>query len=408
MIRIFTLLMLTGSLSCYGKENGHRELEPLGRGPHAVGSTNMAVAAEFRDLGDDAMHDILLGKRDPEGRYRFITEVLQHPESAWIVEAPVPNQPAVYGPTAGTSLPVAAFVTWPARADQETSPYDFPYHGGQYGRFEDMLAPGESPVFADPEKKYPLIVLAHGNDAHGIFDIGHAQDLSRHGYIVAVPIYGDDRTRVAGLDNDHVAFLRPLLTRALVDSLLESRTFGPHIDADNIGVSGHSFGGFTALAAAGGRFQGHSATAVDPRVKAAVLAAPWVGHKRLIWDHFAFGRNNVELNRVTTPVLCAFGTADTVTRSDFILPAMQQLSGPTYVVELVDQTHVFEGGSWEDRNAWELLFFNAYLKQDADALASLKIGRSMNGGGVDLQLFDYQKLPGNAQSETQHAGEFQP
>ena len=41
------------------------------------------------------------------------------------------------------------------------------------------------------------------------------------------------------------------MTRAVLDSLLESEVFGPRIDAGNIGITGHSMGGFTALALAG-------------------------------------------------------------------------------------------------------------------------------------------------------------
>jgi hypothetical protein len=69
---------------------------------------------------------------------------------------------------------------------------------------------------------------------------------------------------------------------------------------------------------------------------------------------------------------------------------MKQLSGPTYVVELVDQPHVFEPGSWQDRDRWEQLFFDAYLKDDQSSLRKLKETRSMDGGNEDVQLFDYQ------------------
>jgi len=73
---------------------------------------------------------------------------------------------------------------------------------------------------------------------------------------------------------------------------------------------------------------------------------------------------------------------------------MKRLSGPTYVVELVDQPHVFETGSWEDRDNWELLFFSAYLKSNLASLETLKTGRSMKGGNEDVQLFDYQRVTG--------------
>ena len=93
-------------------------------------------------------------------------------------------------------------------------------------------------------------------------------------------------------------------------------------------------------------------------------------------------------------MICFFGTKDESTLASFILPAMKQLSGTTYVVELVDQPHVFEQGSWEDRDNWELLFFSAYLKHNSTSLKTLAVARSMRGGNEDVQLFEYQKLTG--------------
>ncbi|MEM8685556.1 MAG: hypothetical protein AAGF72_19240, partial [Pseudomonadota bacterium] len=62
----------------------------------------------------------------------------------------------------------------------------------------------------------------------------------------------------------------------------------------------------------------------------------------------------------------------------------------------VDQPHVFDAGSWEDRDNWELLFFNAYLKSDDAALAALAAGRSMKGGNIDRQRFEFQQLPASS------------
>ncbi len=166
-------------------------------------------------------------------------------------------------------------------------------------------------------------------------------------------------------------------------------------DTDNIGLTGDSFGGFTALAIAGGLISGNTATVSDKRIKAAVVAVPWVGGHYEDEDVFAFGPNNSDLHRVTVPILCFFSRKDKTALASFILPATEQLSGPTYVVEMVDQSHIFEQGSRDDRENWELLFFSAYLKSDPKSLAMLKAGRSMKGGNEDFQLFDYQRSTSN-------------
>lgn len=367
------------------------EIKPFERGSYSVGSSNIEVALKFADIGDEAMHEYLLGRADGLESPRYVADILKYPESAWLIDVPIPKNSAQYGPVSGQTLPVLTYIAFPSDAKRQRAPYAFPYHNGKYGIFEDMLAAGEIPRFADPDERYPLIVLAHGSSAHGIYDVEHAHSLASHGYIVAVIFYGDDRNDV-GRPNHHLAYLRPLLTKAVLDSILESDVYGGHVDTDNIGISGHSFGGFTALAVAGGPYRGDTKTSYDKRFKAGVIAAPWVGGNYDGEDFYAFGANNSELTRVAVPILCFFGTSDQDTLASFILPAAKQLSGPTYVVELVDQPHIFEQGSWEDRDNWELLFFSAYLKGDTTSLAALKMGRSVQGGNEDVQRFDYQKL----------------
>ena len=378
-------------LGCSNDADETVQGEPFERGPYAVGSTNMQIAAAYAGIGDDAMHAYLLGRGNDTEQPGFVADILEHPESAWLIDVTIPDSPEIYGPASGMRLPVSVFLTFPSAPSQQQNPYAFPYHGAMYGVFEDMLEPGEAPSFADPDVRYPLIVLSHGASAHGIYDVRHAHQLASHGFVVAVLSYGDDRTAIPDELNRHLSYLRPLLTKAVLDEVLASETFGPHIDADAIGITGHSFGGFTALALAGGQFEGNPASVSDPRIKAAVLAAPWVGGRYDGVEVLAFGPENETLNRVGIPVISLFGSRDTVTTASYILPAMRQLSGPTYVVELVDQPHVFEQGSWEDRDNWELLFFSAYLKQDQAALALLQSASSMRAGNEDRQLFDYQK-----------------
>ncbi len=378
-------------LGCSNDADDTVQGEPYKRGPYAVGSTNMQIAAAYAGIGDDAMHTYLLGRGGDTEQPGFVADILEHPESAWLIDVTIPDSPEIYGPASGMTLPVSVFLTFPAAPTEQPNRYAFPYHDAMYGVFEDMLEPGEAPSFADPDVRYPLIVLSHGASAHGIYDVRHAHHLASHGFVVAVLSYGDDRTAVPDQLNQHLSYLRPLLTKAALDEVLASGTFGPHIDADEIGITGHSFGGFTALALAGGQFQGDPASVSDARIKAAVIAAPWVGGRGDGGEFLAFGPDNESLNRVGIPVISLFGSKDTVTTASYILPAMRQLSGPTYVVELVDQPHVFEQGSWEDRDNWELLFFSAYLKHDQAALALLKSASSMRNGNEDRQRFEYQK-----------------
>jgi predicted dienelactone hydrolase len=370
------------------------KLTPHTTGPYAVGSTNLQVLPKFANIGDETMHQYLLGSSASAQHPRYITDLLQFPELAWVTHIKVPQQETLYGPASDKSLPVVSFLTYPTVKKQFPNRYAFPYHDSAYGVFEHMLTIDESPDFAEDSCRYPLIVFAHGAAAHGIYEIEHAHKLASQGYIVAVIFYGDERN--VNTDNSYAnaGFLRPLITQAVLDSIIQSDTFGPHIDVDNIGISGHSFGGFTSLALAGGKIQEQADSVSDPRFTAAVIAAPYVGHYDQGKEVFAFGSNNIGLTSVKIPVLTLFGSKDESTLAAFILPATEQLSGPTFVVELVDQAHIFEPRSWQDKENWEMLFFSAYLKHDKPAQKRLKHGLSMYGGNQNLQRLEFQRAQG--------------
>jgi len=157
-------------------------------------------------------------------------------------------------------------LTFHAKKDSQNG-YAFPFHDSAYGVFEHMLGIDESPIFAEPERRYPLIILAHGAAAHGIYEVEHAHKLASHGYIVAVIFYGDERSINTANPYEYAGFLRPLITQAVLDSILQSDTFSSHVDVDNIGISGHSFGGFTALAISGAKIQDQANSVSDPRIK---------------------------------------------------------------------------------------------------------------------------------------------
>ena len=368
-----------------------KEITPLPKGPFPVASTNMEVADEHRDMSDDDMHSHLLGDNPLLGSTKYVADLMKFPDAAWITDIQVPDNSKLYSHVSGENFEVLSYVTFPTEQVARPKPYRFPYHNSNYGSFEHMLADGEKPRLAKAQEKYPLVVLSHGSSAHGIYDIEHANGIARHGYIVAVITYGEERHIRRLRNNQQNEYLRPLVTKTVIDSLLNSEEFGPYIDKENIAISGFSFGGFTALATAGGKIKNAEGTAHHPLISAAVLAAPWTGGLYNDEAYYAFGDEHVGLSGIDIPTITFYGSKDDVTRPDFILPAIKQLKGETYVVELVDQTHALGEGSWQDRNNWEILFLNAYLKNDQKALETLKVGTSMQGGNSDRQLFEYQK-----------------
>jgi hypothetical protein len=107
---------------------------------------------------------------------------------------------------------------------------------------------------------------------------------------------------------------------------------------------------------------------------------------------YKWGDKNIELSKVTIPVLGLYGSKDRVVNPFFVLPAFEQISGSRYVIKLVDQPHIYSEGSWKDQGNWTFLFLEAYLKDNQTACKSLATATSMQDGGIDRQKFELQRL----------------
>ncbi|MDB6083421.1 MAG: hypothetical protein JWN43_1302 [Gammaproteobacteria bacterium] len=151
----------------------------------------------------------------------------------------------------------------------------------------------QAPLAGD---KFPLLIASHGNETAATKAVPDTLEaLASHGYIVAsVEHTGDDDAwyqtffleNYVGLPlgpNDNVLGAKLIYQRskdvrfvidAVLQGVLDKNTgieFSRHVDADKIGVLGHSLGGQTSLATVTGiSSQG---LPPDPRVKAAFMVA---------------------------------------------------------------------------------------------------------------------------------------
>lgn len=101
-------------------------------------------------------------------------------------------------------------------------------------------------------KKYPLVLMSHGNWGDRLNNSWIAETLAANGYIVAsMDHYGNTW-------NNKIAecFIkiwdRPQDVSFVIDQLLQNDRFGPHINQNKIGLIGYSLGGHTAIWVAGG------------------------------------------------------------------------------------------------------------------------------------------------------------
>jgi predicted dienelactone hydrolase len=174
-----------------------------------------------------------------------------------------------------------------------------------------------------------LIVISHGTGGSNADHFDTAQALARAGFVVAAVSHTgdtyDDRSRALRIVE------RPRQLSLVIDYMTADWRGRANVNAKRIGAFGFSSGGFTVLAAVGGKpdmsllaahcaehpryfdcslqrqFNGQSGAgapvvAADPRIRAAVVAAPALG--------FTFAPAG--LSAVTVPVQLWRAEADTV------------------------------------------------------------------------------------------------
>ena len=178
------------------------------------------------------------------------------------------------------------------------------------GPYQLHVAANAPPLAQDQS----LVVVSHGNGSTSLTHRGLAAHLARAGFVVALVDHpgnmrGDNDLQftAANLEN------RPRQVRLALDAIFADPALGPHLRPD-VGMIGHSMGGYTALAVAGGKptaFERETpdgkARAVpvtpDPRVTALVLFTPGA-----VWF-----KGEGALADVTAPILMLTAEKDEIT-----------------------------------------------------------------------------------------------
>ena len=154
-------------------------------------------------------------------------------------------------------------------------PTDTPSAPVAFGPFTMAVSP-DAPV---AEGKFPLIIISHGNSGSHLLYRTLSTHLAKNGYIVAMlEHYGNNRNNNELEGTDRNLMYRTKHIRLTMDIISNDSTFRPFIQPDNAAIIGHSIGGSTALALAGGMPWSWNCQKIevesDPRVKALVLLAP--------------------------------------------------------------------------------------------------------------------------------------
>jgi predicted dienelactone hydrolase len=229
-------------------------------------------------------------------------------------------------PTEG-GRPLNYLLIYPAAPDTAATPFKV-FLSTKLRLYKD------APFVADG-LKHPLVMFSHGAGGNGSGYAWFGEYLASRGYIVAMAYhYRANTFDSSALYVRNRLWQRPRDISLDITHLLGDKTWGPHIDPNQIGVAGHSQGGFTALWLGGAkvnadlflayqrgwknnqvvpqylreqmRLDAEPARDVrDDRVKAAFAMAPG--------DIQGFGMDQGGLRQMAIPAYLIVGAGDTAT-----------------------------------------------------------------------------------------------
>lgn len=214
-------------------------------------------------------------------------------------------------------------------------------HGGlsaQEGRrlVAEVWYPAD-PSLAEPETRdaaidleggpYPLIMFSHGFSSSRMQSAQYTRHLASHGYIVVAPDFPITRGGTEGGPQFIGVLNQPGDVSFLIDQFLAfnedaGNTFAGAIDTGSIGATGHSMGAFTTTLLTYGDMR-------DDRINASL---PISGTGCFTTDDDVAG--------VTTPVMMLTGSNDLLVAPGTNRLAYDKANAPRYWVELVGGNHI--------------------------------------------------------------------
>ena len=179
----------------------------------------------------------------------------------------------------------------------------------------------------------PLVVFSHGSGGIAIQSIRLMEQLASHGFVVVAPSHTGN-TNADFVGGTAVPIAQALLDRVPdVSFVIDHMTalaatpgdpFFGRIDGQNVGVAGHSLGGFTALAVKSG-YQG---IPPDARVRAIMPIAP-----------AASAITDAELAGIMVPTLFMTGTLDGLLAQEIRAAGLIHAGPFNYRADVIGATH---------------------------------------------------------------------
>ena len=205
------------------------------------------------------------GCASPQSSATPPTPGAQTPELAYAVQGTHAVGYQVFTTTGAQEQPLTLRAWYPAGGTDDQRPTTIAYTAPN--KFDEQITPGTEITAiggaidaGEPERTggpYPLVVFSHGYALSPIVYSTLLEHYASHGYVVLAPEHNET------FDGSLTGFWQELIDRPVdihrtideAERLTDpGATLDGMIDLDNIAVVGHSYGGYTALAAGGARF----------------------------------------------------------------------------------------------------------------------------------------------------------
>ncbi|MEZ5372527.1 MAG: dienelactone hydrolase family protein [Microthrixaceae bacterium] len=224
----------------------------------------------------------------------------------------------------------------------------------------DVATPEATPDATPAEGPWPLVVFSHGRGGTGPAYVNTLRAWASAGYVVLAPTFPLTSAETPERPNTDDLVNQPADVSHLIDWASDLPADSPlagRIDAERVGLSGHSLGGFTSLAAA------YNPKLRDDRVDA---VAEWAGAYR---GELADGGAPVQDG---PPLLAIHGDGDDTVPYEAAQNTVDAVGPPWELVTLVGGEHIppYVTGMADPYGAvvteTTLDFFDATLKDDPE------------------------------------------
>jgi predicted dienelactone hydrolase len=260
--------------------------------------------------------------------------------------APMPARSGTYAvghdtisiPDPATGKTISADLWYPAADGATGTPTRYSLLPTAY--FDSKVAIEKAPI--NNAGSFPFVVYSHGSGGQSFVASFLTEDIASHGYVVLSANHAGntaaDQLLGTSVSEDQNDFLRPNVVEAEINWALAQSSGSASaypvlkgaIDEKRIGLVGHSYGGYTVLATAGGHTGPAGTIKPDPRIKAVVGHAPYT--RRL---------SDAELAGIKIPVMLMVGTKDiTTTLAKDSQRPFDLITGPPVVLAVMtDAAH---------------------------------------------------------------------